>query len=157
MNDTVELLDLLEGMSQSVLQDAAFVFVEPAEEPYPEWTDTVLEAAIDYCGPGEGELHLMASSGFARGLAANMLGLEPDDPEVESQGPDALAEMLNTICGAFVAEAFGTDVVCDLGIPAVSEITPESVERRHSVAALSLVYMTDEEQRLDLTLSLMMG
>lgn len=99
-----------------VLSDLAFMFTddEPAEpSPGSIW----LEGTIRYRGPVSGTLTLVCPLEFCRMLAANLLGLDADEPEAEARAPDALRELLNVVCGQYVTAAFGHDKVFDLSIP----------------------------------------
>jgi hypothetical protein len=110
---TVELLTDILG---SVLQDSAFMFVEPSEEP-PEWGDRVFNASLTFESERRGTLRLNMAVPVGVELAANMLGTEPDDPEAEENGRAAVSEVLNVIGGSFVTRYFGTRVATQLGIP----------------------------------------
>jgi hypothetical protein len=110
---TVELLTDILG---SVLQDSAFMFVEPTEEPV-EWGDKVYTATLAFESVRGGTLRLSMAVPVGVELAANMLGTEPDDPEAEENGRAAMSEVLNVIGGAFVTRFFGTKVPSQLGIP----------------------------------------
>ena len=100
-----------------VLKDLAFMFVDgdPAEvSPDATW----LETTIGYCGPESGTLTLQCTTEFGILLAANLLGIDPDDDDAEVRAHDAVKEFMNIVCGQFVTTAFGTDHVFNLTIPA---------------------------------------
>jgi chemotaxis protein CheY-P-specific phosphatase CheC len=118
---TVELLTDVLG---TVLQDSAFMFVEPSEEP-PEWGEKVFTASLTFESERSGTLRLNMAVPVGVELAANMLGTEIDDPEAEENGRAAVSEVLNVIGGSFVTRFFGTKVATQLGIPkAVLASTP---------------------------------
>jgi hypothetical protein len=110
---TVELLTDILG---SVLQDSAFMFVEPSQEPA-EWGDRVFSASLTFESERRGTLRLNMPAPVGVELAANMLGTEIDDPEAEENGRAAVSEVLNVIGGSFVTRYFGTRVPTQLGIP----------------------------------------
>ena len=110
---TAELLGEILG---EVLQEAAFLFVEPAEEA-PAWPDRVLVAEIAFESLRGGTLRLLAPPAVGIELAANMLGADPADPEAEENGRAALSEILNMLGGTFVTRWFGTKVPSQLGLP----------------------------------------
>lgn len=113
----------LGGVLSQVLEDAAFVFAEPADEPE-RWDAPTLQATLDFESVRGGRLRLLAAPSVGVELAANMLGLEPSDPEANENGLAAVAEILNVIGGAFVTRLFGTNVPSQLGLP-----VPESLGR----------------------------
>jgi len=116
--------DVLAEVAASVLEDAAFVFTERAPGPT-AWSETAVAAEIGYGGPEEGELVLVTSPPLAAQLAANMLGVELDDPEVAERAADAVREMLNVVAGALMARVFGTSVVCHLEVPRAPTARPD--------------------------------
>lgn len=127
--------ELLEGVLGDVLQDAAFVFGEPAEEPA-GWERPVLVASIAFESTQGGALRLAVGPQLASEIAANMLGLEPGDPEAEAQGRAAVGEVLNVIGGAFLTRYFGTQVPSQLGLPVVDALDALPPTRRTCAAAL---------------------
>jgi hypothetical protein len=110
----------LAAVTMRTLEDAAFIFSERTDSP-PAFRGPLLEARLTYEGPDHGELTLTSTTGFADLLAANLLGVEADDPEVAGKGPDALGELLNILGGVWAAELFGARATCRLGLPEVRE------------------------------------
>jgi hypothetical protein len=108
--------ELLTDILGTVLQDSAFMFVEPSEEP-PTWGDKVFAASLTFESARSGTLRFNVAGPVGIELAANMLGTELDDPEAEENGRAAVSEVLNVIGGAFVTRYFGTKVPSQLGIP----------------------------------------
>lgn len=103
-----------------VLGDLAFLVTD--DEPPQPSTDAVwMECRISYAGPGSGELHCWCPRDFAVQLAANLLGVEPDNPLVQSGIHDALCEFMNVVCGQFVTARHGTSPVFNLSIPTAVE------------------------------------
>ncbi|MGB8932001.1 MAG: chemotaxis protein CheX [Anaeromyxobacteraceae bacterium] len=123
---------LLTEVLSSVLEEAAFFMIEPEAVPAAYDVD-VFSATIDFEAVRGGQLRLTASRNLARNLAANMLGIDPNDPEADEQGRNALGEILNVLGGAFITRHFGTKVPFQLGLPAVSDEAP--VDRRATCAA----------------------
>jgi hypothetical protein len=107
---------LLTDVLGNVLQDSAFMFVEPSDEPA-EWGDRVFTASLTFESERSGTLRLNMAVPVGVELAANMLGTEVDDPEAEENGRAAVSEVLNVIGGSFVTRYFGTKVATQLGIP----------------------------------------
>ncbi len=122
----------------------AFIFVNDPDEdtPTPKYT---LQSSIQYSGPNKGRLVLRCDGRFAATLAANLLGVDPQDSEAEKGRLDALRELMNVFCGNFVTEAYGTDGLYELSIPEVIPILqdepPETLD-----ATESYRFMSDESQ-----------
>jgi Chemotaxis phosphatase CheX len=117
MNTTFEAA--LREAAPRILEDAAFLFPDdlPSEaRPGAVWNP--LGAKLAFEGNGiRGILLVWADPAMVRVLAANMLGLEEDDPQTSSRMGDALAELLNMVAGNTLTEAWGTRPVFHVGIP----------------------------------------
>ncbi len=132
------------------LEEAAFVFAEPAEDP-PPFRGEVLEARIGFRGPEEGELRLVADAGLAASLAANLLGLDEEQgSEARARSADALGEILNMVVGAWVVRRFGESTTCRLGVPRVSRRAAGDAEGAAPGARARLV--EESGRRIDLSL-----
>lgn len=117
----------LAGMTISMLERAAMVLAEEAEGPPPALQGCRF-ARIAYRGPSDGTLVLAGTEGFLRELAASLLGAEPDEINVESQGGDALKEMANMVGGSVIMALSGGACEYSLGLPELvgSADTPAS-------------------------------
>jgi CheY-specific phosphatase CheX len=124
--------EMLTEVLSSVLEEAAFFMIEPEVVP-DRFDGDVFSATIDFEAMRGGQLRLTASRNLARNLAANMLGIDPADPEADAQGRNALGEILNVLGGAFVTRHFGTKIPFQLGLPSVADEHP--VSRRATCAA----------------------
>jgi hypothetical protein len=136
--------DRLAELVSRTLEDAAFVFTEPADPTLP-FEAPVLEARLDFEGPSRGELALTATPALARGLAANLLGLEPGDPDIAVRAGDALGEIVNMLAGAVVLELFGPAAQTRIGVPAVRELAGAPAPGSGTSVSLT----TEEGERLD--------
>jgi hypothetical protein len=122
---------LLNRVALRTLEEAAFIFADTAPRGHP-WNGKTIEVRIQFRGPETGMLRVRTTPDFGRAVAANLLGLEPEDEEVEINGPKAVAELLNILAGTLLAEIFTTKVVCHLGIPelgphaALTQSTPQA-------------------------------
>jgi len=135
--------DRLAELAAGTLEEAAFVFTERADPP-PPFPGSVLEARLQYDGPSRGEIALRATPEFAAGLAANLLGSEPGDPETARRSADALGEIVNMLAGAVVLELFGPVAQTRIGVPSVRECPGAAVPGG------CLTHLTTEEgERLD--------
>jgi Chemotaxis phosphatase CheX len=128
---------MLEDVLGEVLQEAAFVFAEPADEPE-RWNPPVLTAEIAFESVRGGILRLALPPRGAVEIAANMLGVDPCDPEAEEHGRAAVAEILNVIGGVFVTRFFGTQVQTQLGLPRTALVESPAVGARTCAATLQL-------------------
>lgn len=125
--------ELLTDILGTVLQDSAFMFVEPAEEPA-EWGEKVFTATLAFESVKGGMLRLTMALPVGVELAANMLGTELDDPEAEENGRAAVSEILNVLGGAFVTRYFGTKVPSQLGLPQALMASKPATGRRTCAA-----------------------
>ncbi|RJO64827.1 MAG: hypothetical protein C4523_17485 [Myxococcales bacterium] len=133
-----------------ILEDAAFVFTEPTDEP-PAFEEAVLEGRLRFVAPsGEGTLLIAAGRSLAQEIAANLLGVDAGDPETDGQDRGALGEMLNIIAGAFMADRFGHNVLCMLGIPSVQAFEPDAYAVQKDGTACKVHFSTDDGRRIDL-------
>ncbi len=132
MPEPVPVPELLTEVLGEVLQDAAYVFAEPSDEP-PAWSAPVVSAEIAFESLKGGTLRLTVAPGVAAEMAANMLGLDPSDAAATESSSAALAEVLNVIGGAFVTRYFGTQVPSQLGLPR-AQILPRPPAGRRTAA-----------------------
>lgn len=119
--------EVLEEVFNDVAEKLAFMFSEPVEKtemPTPE-TECVL-AKMSFRGPLTGRVALASSVELCPLIAANVLGMEPDDEGVEARGADALQELLNVICGNALTAVGGEQAVFDLTVPEMTSLTPEA-------------------------------
>jgi hypothetical protein len=113
-----EMRQAMEIVSVRILEDAAFLFVEPLEEgnePGPDWMP--IGAELGWSGPTRGAMRVWTDPDFLPVLSANMLGIEEDDPAAAKAGADALREVLNMVVGNSLTEAWGPGPVFHLEIP----------------------------------------
>jgi len=76
----------------------AFMLAMPPMDELPAPADSIL-VTMSFSGPVSGTVELCAPSDIAKLIAANIMGLEPDDETLSEKGLDAIKEMLNTTCG----------------------------------------------------------
>ncbi len=117
-----EITDKLRDTVISILERFAFMFAEVPEGKMDEWRGEYFYSAITFDGPGKGSVSITAPAPLCKELAANVLGdLDSEGITAETAG-DAVKELLNIICGEFVAELYGTKEVVNLSVPSL-EIT----------------------------------
>ena len=141
--------DMLRETAQLILEEAAFVFTEPVEEPSP-WEETPVLGRIAFRGPRPGTLYAAATADFCMGLAANLLGDEVENLSLEAEGLGALGETLNMMCGSLTTKMFGDQEVCELGIPETGNAVEGDAASVWDRADCRISLETDEAQRMDL-------
>jgi len=81
-------------------------------------------ARITYSGASEEALvYISASDGFLREFSAQLLGMRPDDPLLETALDDSLKELANILAGELVVCLGGEADSFELGIPETCELT----------------------------------
>jgi len=113
-----EMIQAMELVAPRILEESAFLFSEPLDEdsiPPEGWEPVGVE--LRWNGPSTGTMRLWADPGLLAVLAANMLGIDEDDPVSLAKGEDALKESLNMIVGNSLTEAWGPGPVFLLEVP----------------------------------------
>ena len=125
---------------RSVLEGFAMVFTEEEAQSgvKPEFEGFVT-AKIMFTGDGRGTIILALPGKFCGILAANVLGVDPDDEQARSNRDDAVKEMINITAGHFVREEFGEKAVFDLLPPEIGPAAPSEVEELINSADTSLM------------------
>jgi len=112
----------LSSLVITALERTAFVLADAIDADDAEQFEPLTHAAvITYSGPSTGRLVLHAGEGFMRGLAASLLGIEPEDIDLEREGTEALRELANIVGGCITHELGGVHSTFSLGLP---ELTP---------------------------------
>ncbi|MBI9017978.1 MAG: chemotaxis protein CheX [Phycisphaerae bacterium] len=101
MLDTNELTTILTDSLSQALETMAFMVAMPMEDELPE-PENSLQATMQFQGPQSGRLEMTAPVEWVEMFAANVMGIEPDDPDTEEKSVDAFKELLNTICGVLL-------------------------------------------------------
>ncbi|MDB5103445.1 MAG: hypothetical protein JWP91_1134 [Fibrobacteres bacterium] len=111
-----------------VLERQVFLFPDPIDTmEFAAAPEKLLASSMTFNGKCDGGLALAVPEALARIIAANFLGMDEDDPVVESHGNDSLGEILNVICGHLLTALYGRDEVFDLSIPRPFTLTgPEA-------------------------------
>lgn len=123
MNDTTEVLGTV---FCDVVEKMAFMFSDEFEEgASPAGVRDAIRAFMEFRGPIEGTIALAVAKDLCPEIAANSLGLEPDDEDAISKSDDALKELLNVICGNFLTRVSGDEPIFDLTVPQVEDLDPE--------------------------------
>ncbi len=139
---------LLTDILGQVLQESAFIFAEPDDEPA-TWQGPVLTARIAFESTRGGTLRLVTTPAASAEIAANMLGIEPGE-EADANGRAAVAELLNVLGGAFLTRYFGTTVPSQLGLPSTELGEPPPARRRCCATTVRLESGAPVVMELDL-------
>lgn len=101
-----------------VLEKFAFEFGDPADlaDIRPPGEETFI-ARMCFRGVSQGALTLLVPRGLGLEIAANVLGLDPEDASVPERAHDAIKEVLNVVCGNLLTRIAGEEAVFDLSIP----------------------------------------
>ena len=120
---TQVMADMLVESLNEALETTMFMMALPAAEELPSPDESVL-VTMGFSGSVNGRVQLLAGRELLGFMAANALGVDPDDPEADSKRIDGFKELLNIICGLLLPRL--TDMsanVCDLTIPDAMEFT----------------------------------
>jgi hypothetical protein len=107
---------LLESSSQTLeqalseaLETMAFITPLPPEDPSAAPAAPAVLTRIEFRGPiAAGALELICPDPFGAMLAANLLGVEPNDPDARGKTADAIRELLNVACGTLLRNSGAT-------------------------------------------------
>ena len=114
MNDPLSP-DQIAGLATEALERIAFIMADPADDDADVQGE--FSATIKYAGEACGTVVLRCDEGFARLLAAGLLGSEPEDVELEPEGWDALREFANIMGGSVIRELGAETRPITLGLP----------------------------------------
>ena len=106
---------IVEALLES-METMAFVSLAPAgsEEP-PADLRTV---SITFSSPVAGRIELMAPAALGQLLCANIMGIDPSEPDAQAGGDDALREVMNVACGSLLSSRFPGEEA-DMGLPSL--------------------------------------
>jgi CheY-specific phosphatase CheX len=108
-------------VTKLVLGTAAFLFCDDVPPGTGPVEGRLAEAVIGFTGPRDGRITLRMPWEVALEAAANLLGVEKDDPDAQESALAAVGELLNMISGSVLKEWFGAGAEWALGVPATSE------------------------------------
>ena len=121
-----EQIELLQDVFCNVFEQLAFMFGEPAEKDELAENNTKhMQAHMTFSGDRTGELLMTVPEVMCSEIAANVLGVEPDDEQVMDLAGDALKEILNITCGQLLTTFAGEKPVIDLSVPEIRKISSQ--------------------------------
>lgn len=139
--DSESVKDLLQDITVSVLQTAAFLFVDEEDIELSENDVSDFKcASIQFSGFKDGRVFLWMPAETADIAARNMLGIDDDFEVNDKQRDDVHMEMLNMITGNLLTGIYGDKVIFKLCIP---EIT-NSVELSEMVTDTTVAISVEE-------------
>ncbi len=115
MNDTLTS-DQIAALAMEALERLAFIMADPAEDGCPP-VEGEFAVVINFAGDASGTVVLRCGEGFARLLAAGLLGSEPEDVTLDPEGWDALREFANIMGGSVIRELGAESRPITLGLP----------------------------------------
>ncbi|MBN2714771.1 MAG: chemotaxis protein CheX [Deltaproteobacteria bacterium] len=142
---------LFETLSE-VLEDAAFIFTEVADESL-QFNSDILKSSIHYNGQEDGILSLAVDKITAKTVAANLLGIEPSDEDAEEKSVEAVSEILNIVCGVFLERWLGGQNHCRLGIPSTVSLTAAEEMAALNSSRCNAILEDEEGNRIDIFVS----
>jgi CheY-specific phosphatase CheX len=114
---------LLSEVFCEVMEKLAFMFGEfTAKEELSQTTSDCVQARMTFTGALTGALALVVPAEMCVEVAANVLGMEPDDEFVTARATDALKEVLNVTCGRLLTALVGEKPVVDLSVPVATKL-----------------------------------
>ena len=127
MNRPVE--EMLQSVSEAVVEKLAFMFLMPEEDPPPPIVDG-RSVVVWFEGPVSGVLRLTVNPEMLPLLAANMLGLRDESASTVDQQTDALKELANVLCGNILPAIAGAEPVFDVHPPIILPEEPGEIVPR---------------------------
>jgi len=140
--------NILEEVIAEVIEQFTFMLEENIPvESLPALKGEYLYSEIGFTTPSEeGVIELIAPEDLCREMAANILGVEPNAIKAE-EAHDALRELTNITCGAFMEQHFGNSTKISISVPELSTISQSSWEViNQDITTVGLV--VDEEPLL---------
>ena len=69
-----------------------------------------------------------------------LLGLDEEEKDIVVEPTDALAELINIVCGQFLTKVYGDTPVFDLSLPSISKIDEEEwkdlIENKQTISIM---------------------
>ena len=144
--------EILLRVFSDVAESLAFMFAETPEEAEEcvVTDDCFARARMEFHGPFSGSLLMAVPESMCPEIAANVLGLEPDDDLVTHQPYDALKELLNVTCGNVLTALAGETPVFDLTVPEVTRLDAPAWEALKGEAGVVCCVVDDNPALLQL-------
>jgi CheY-specific phosphatase CheX len=141
---SVETLALI---SERLLAQAAFVFVEP-NQAGPSDVEMMRVARVAITGEEAWWLTFAVEMNLGRELAANLLGIEGTSDEADQASADAVGEMTNILAGALAVEFHDRAGPCRIGIPSLSLESGATIRAALGAVERKASFTTENGSRL---------
>jgi CheY-specific phosphatase CheX len=138
-----------------VLEETAFIFASPSNDTPPSDNPLVV-AQLTVTGEVRGSLILAVPPSVGAEIAANLLGVEPDDPLADSKAADAVGEILNIMAGALAAHCAIGSAGWRLG-PPTTRIVDDASQIDKGATGCDAVLVTDSGEHLWARVALLPG
>ena len=116
--DRKELKNTIRDVFYDIIEKSAFMFGEEVEKDEVDVNyDKFARADMGFVGDAKGEISIMVPEAMCPEIAANFLGVDPEDEKVDEYSEDALKEILNVTCGHVLTAIKGERAVFDLTVP----------------------------------------
>ena len=150
---TPSLRDRVLDGAKEVFETMIFMALEEITDQTPEMEDVTLLGTITFKGNLEGCLGICCGLNCARTIAANMLGMDPDDEISDADINDAVGEVANMVMGAVKSRIQDEVGNVEVSIPSVVQ----GMELRNSLGerASELVIPANLEEEYNVRLSLL--
>jgi hypothetical protein len=107
---------------RDILARMAFLAGAPVERADLPPVEGPVLVRMGFEGARRGDLALALPSALCTRVAANLLGLEDDDPGAEAVGLEAARELLNVTCGHVLVALLGDQLTFELSMPAAGPL-----------------------------------
>lgn len=122
----ISLREATEQAFCMVLERLAFTFAEPLDNTEAEPPQTPARCvSMTFDGELCGQLRLALPAALVHEMADNILGLDTDEEDAQSQADDALREILNITCGHMLTTLAGDQPAFALSMPVINVLTDE--------------------------------
>lgn len=140
----IDVRETIDRVFCEVLETFAFSFAESAgaEDPTPGEAN-MLYASMDFHGPSEGKLAVLAPEALCRTIAVNAMGIDDEAEASLETTMDTLKELLNITCGNVLTAVWGAGPVFDLSIPDVVPADIACISRLYGHPAASHFLVDD--------------
>lgn len=114
------LKGVVDDVFPRMLEELAFLFADPDDGGAQGIPHDAVLVSIGFSGERSGALEMGIGRSLGNEMAANLLGLDPDERGADRLGDDALRELMNVTCGHVLTELAGDTPVFNLTIPEVT-------------------------------------
>ncbi len=147
-----EMQNILLETTRALLEQAAFLFAEQAEQPA-EFSGPMSASTLRFTGGGNGKLMLIVTPKRGTALAADLLGLDPDAPEASEKSHDALGEMLNMLTGMLSDAWPQTSEPWEIGTPKTGLLTVGELVAAKAAFSIKASLVTEDGDPIEVWLS----